>query len=277
MGDPVDPHESFGLHSYNGHKFRVRLSPHVEGVEASFTKGKEPEEFVVTYKASSKKIDVVANKVYQTTLKTVSTAKAQAAAAVQAAKKNSAAAAIALQQKKQIKNSASLVDTITDATNYCAALRGPEFAACVASNIVDDFHRLTDAKGQLTKFRDSMSGRIRNYTCSDPNMQTTAPLYSYEHRLQGGTIPVKVDVLLNKTHSKIWKIDQFISDAECEVLMKHGKPRLRRATVAAEDGSSIVSENRKANQAVYDLHRLHPESDPLWCVLCLLCTMLVFV
>jgi hypothetical protein len=39
---------------------------------------------------------------------------------------------------------------------------------------------------------------------------------------------------------------------------------LTRATVAAEDGSSVLSEHRQANQASYNLHQVNPESDPLW-------------
>lgn len=64
-------------------------------------------------------------------------------------------------------------------------------------------------------------------------------------------------------HAKIWTIDNFITPDECRILMNHGRPRLTRATVAAEDGSSIVSENRKAQQASYDLHA-KKQKDPLW-------------
>ena len=28
--------------------------------------------------------------------------------------------------------------------------------------------------------------------------------------------------------------------------------------------SSVVSEHRKANQASYNMHKVNPESDPLW-------------
>jgi hypothetical protein len=45
--------------------------------------------------------------------------------------------------------------------------------------------------------------------------------------------------------------------------MTVGKPLLRRATVAAEDGTSVVSENRKANQAVYTFKK-PMNTDPLW-------------
>ena len=61
-----------------------------------------------------------------------------------------------------------------------------------------------------------------------------------------------MNVHLDTSHAKIWTVDNFITDDECKVLMDHGRPKLRRATVAAEDGSSIVSENRKAQQASYD-------------------------
>lgn len=52
--------------------------------------------------------------------------------------------------------------------------------------------------------------------------------------------------------------------SECALLEKVGRPKLYRATVAAEDGTSIVSENRKAQQAAYDSHQTQKEKDPLW-------------
>ena len=42
------------------------------------------------------------------------------------------------------------------------------------------------------------------------------------------------------------------------------RPKLARATVAGEDGTSIVSENRKAQQASYEW--TNGTSDPLWYV-----------
>jgi len=75
-------------------------------------------------------------------------------------------------------------------------------------------------------------------------------------------IQYNIKVLFENSHAKIWTIDRFITDEECRVLERHAKPLLKRATVAAEDGSSIVSENRKAQQAGYDLHQNNP-FDPL--------------
>ena len=71
----------------------------------------------------------------------------------------------------------------------------------------------------------------------------------------------KVNILLNTSHANIWTIEEFVTQSECDTLMRHGLPRLTRATVAAEDGSSIVSVNRKAQQASYDLY--NQKNDPL--------------
>ena len=46
------------------------------------------------------------------------------------------------------------------------------------------------------------------------------------------------------------------------------RPKLARATVAGEDGTSIVSENRKAQQASYEW--TNGTSDPLWYVFLLI-------
>lgn len=48
-----------------------------------------------------------------------------------------------------------------------------------------------------------------------------------------------------------------------EILIDHGGPRLRRAMVTGESGGAVISESRKASQAVYDGHQLNPDEDPL--------------
>lgn len=212
------------------------------------------EEFTVTYDSRRKLLSAQ-------TVKSIASIKNKIRALKEKANSDSRAV---VQQPRQINASSSdVAQTVRDATAFCQHLRGANFSACMASNIIEDVNKLTEVKTQLTKFRDNMSWRLRNYTCADDSMRTSEPLYSYTTSLADAP-DVRVDVLLNKTHSKIWKVDSFITDAECDVLQKHGKPLLRRATVAAEDGSSIVSENRKANQAAYNMHKKNPETDPLW-------------
>ena len=267
MGAPVDKGQQIGLDSYTGHSFVVRLVPDVPGVEGKFKMGKEAEEFTVTYDQRRKTMSVQTAKSLNSIRNKVQSSKAlnakSRAAAAAASGENISKSVRVNQMPRQINASSSLADTITEATNFCQNLRGEDFTACMASNIIDDINKLTETKTQLTKFRDSMSSRLRNYTCADDSVETSKPVYTYTTSL-ADMEDVEVKVLLNKSHSKVWVVDQFVTDAECNVLLKHGKPLLRRATVAAEDGTSVVSENRKAQQAAYNLHKHNPESDPLW-------------
>lgn len=165
---------------------------------------------------------------------------------------------------KQTTKFDEIMDTIKGATTSCGEsdLRGEAFSACVANAVIDDVNRLTDSKARLQKYRDAMSSRLRNLTCADDTMNTTKPIDTKKYEVDGKLYDAQV--LLDLPGAKIWYIENFITDEECDVLKKHGGPKLRRATVAAEDGTSIVSENRKANQASYNLHQKNRESDPLW-------------
>ena len=163
---------------------------------------------------------------------------------------------------KQVTKFDEIMDTIRGATDTCGTLRGDSFSKCVADAVIGDVQRITDSKTQLVKHRDLISNRLRNYTCADAEMETTKPISSYN--ISVAKRQYQIDSLMDTTHAKIWTVSNFITPEECQILENHGKSRLRRATVAAEDGSSIVSENRKAQQASYNMHHDHPEDDPLW-------------
>lgn len=157
-----------------------------------------------------------------------------------------------------------IMEKINQATTMCQKQNytGSEFSTCVANGIVEDVTRLTDSKATMSTYADLMSSRLRNYTCADDSLNSTEPTSSYQVTIN--ETEYTLGVFLNMTNAKIWKIDDFVTEDECNVLIEHGRSRLTRATVAAEDGSSVLSEARKANQASYNLHKQHPESDPLW-------------
>lgn len=154
-----------------------------------------------------------------------------------------------------------LVDTINSLAKQCPRSNQDELSSCIANGIMSDFNKQSESKIRLTKYRDAIAYRLRNYTCADSTMKTTEPIKSYDVRIEGKNH--KVNILLDMDHAKIWSVDNFITQNECDVLIKHGKPLLRRATVAAEDGTSVVSENRKAQQASYNFQS-KPSADPLW-------------
>jgi len=108
---------------------------------------------------------------------------------------------------------------------------------------------LSESKEELERTRNLLSDRLRNYTCEDDSMMSSEPLKTTDHVVFGRRY--QVNTYLDMPSAKIWTVPNFVTPAECHHLMTYGKPKLRRATVAAEDGTSIVSENRKANQAAY--------------------------
>lgn len=164
---------------------------------------------------------------------------------------------------KQTTKFDDVMETIKESVRVCDTKEDDtEYASCVANSVIDDISRITDSKELLKTSRNNMAGRLRNYTCSDPTMKTSTPISTYPYSDQQGK-KFRVDTLFDTSHAKIWKVDNFITQEECNVLIDYGRPRLQRATVAAEDGSSVVSENRKAQQASYDL-RKNSASDPLW-------------
>eukprot|EP00607_Mallomonas_marina_P005788 CAMPEP_0182437292 /NCGR_PEP_ID=MMETSP1167-20130531/84947_1 /TAXON_ID=2988 /ORGANISM="Mallomonas Sp, Strain CCMP3275" /LENGTH=408 /DNA_ID=CAMNT_0024630157 /DNA_START=151 /DNA_END=1377 /DNA_ORIENTATION=+ len=152
-------------------------------------------------------------------------------------------------------------ENIKGATSLCENQPSGEFSECVANVLNEDIEKLSDAKDEISKYRNLMASRLRNYTCADPTMNSTAPIEST--KMVVGDKRYKIDSLFESSHAHIWSIEDFVSPEECAALEKFGRPRLRRATVAAEDGTSTVSESRKAQQAGYKNMRDFPD-DPLW-------------
>ena len=151
---------------------------------------------------------------------------------------------------------------------------------CIQKSLSPIYNKLETEMYYIKQHIEQMAFKLRNYTCADDDLDTTTPIrsfqvtknsitHTYSTETQTDTIrPVKtgintetVNVHLNTTHANIWTIEEFISQEECDTLMKFGSTRLTRATVAADDGSSIVSYNRKAQQASYDTYR--EKNDPI--------------
>lgn len=148
------------------------------------------------------------------------------------------------------------------ARGHCRGLHGDALADCVTKAMHTEVNTLTSSIETLTKSMGKVSHRLRNYTCDDDSLPTSTPLSTHAYHWNGRAYTVQT--LLNMSHAQIWLVDGFITEQECAELEKVGRPRLYRATVAAEDGSSVVSENRKAQQAAYDLHQQRGVKDPLW-------------
>eukprot|EP01031_Cornospumella_fuschlensis_P024473 gene24473-29578_t len=163
------------------------------------------------------------------------------------------------------------IDSIQQALEACNKADTQSYASCVARGAMADMKRISEAQSRINRYRDAISYRLRNYTCADESLTTTEPVetYPYKYVPSSGSSAserdYQVKIFLDMPAAKIWAVDNFLTDEECNILETTGRPKFRRATVAAEDGTSTVSEHRKAQQASYDHHQHGDrEADPLW-------------
>ncbi len=155
-----------------------------------------------------------------------------------------------------------VMDMISKAIESCNSKDETALNKCVTEAITEEVERILTTKSVMEEYRDKMSSKLRNYTCADPKMQNSEPIRTHQFNHLDKRYSIKV--LLDQDRAKIWTVDNFITEKECKLLMDHARPNLSKATVASEDGSSSYSENRKAQQAHYDINFEQKETDPLW-------------
>mmetsp|Transcript_1189 Transcript_1189/g.4025 ORF Transcript_1189/g.4025 Transcript_1189/m.4025 type:complete len:424 (+) Transcript_1189:168-1439(+) len=147
-------------------------------------------------------------------------------------------------------------DSINATVEHCVASLDPaaskdDFVGCVAGGVMAEMDRVQTKVEDTQRYHKALAARIRNYTCSDPSLETTTPESSFTWRYDGHTI--RAHKLLDTPHAKIMHLENMVTQTECDMFRTHAAPLLTRATVASEDGTSIVSEARKAKQASYDV------------------------
>jgi len=175
---------------------------------------------------------------------------------------------------------ASIKKVVKDAVISCGDMRADseEYFKCLATGVKPRVSEIEKSNAETTTLRNTLSTHLRNYTCQDTSLHTTPSLSTevYSDPLFNHGKEMLVNTLLSKTDVSVWMIDNFITDEERNILLNFAQPRLVRATVSGEDGRSVVSENRKAQQAVYDSHTRNREEDPLWYV-CMLMILLLLL
>lgn len=135
------------------------------------------------------------------------------------------------------------------------------FQDCIANIIAQEATKIAQMQATMMDYRDSSAQVMRNYTCRDEKLNSTEPLRTYEYYHIENMF--NVSVLLDQEAAKIWTVDNFISEEECDILENHARPNLMQATVSGIGGKSEVSPNRKAQQASYDFPG-DIRSDQLW-------------
>lgn len=124
-----------------------------------------------------------------------------------------------------------------------------DLVQCVEAGVADTLAKANEEIAFQANVRKGMAAFMENYTCTDPDMNTTEPVR--EENWIGAKDNKKrfVKIMLDRPASKIHVIEDFISPEECVAMEEAAKPKLHRATVADGKGGSEYSESRKAMQA----------------------------
>lgn len=109
----------------------------------------------------------------------------------------------------------------------------------------------------------TVSGLGENFTCADPNLETSYPIRETTWTDPGMVGQEhKVGILHERPDgSRIHIVENFITTEECQAIEAAAAPTLHRGTVADGNGGSRMSESRKAWQA--GVH-FSEEGDPIY-------------
>lgn len=152
----------------------------------------------------------------------------------------------------------NLLEKVKENSQPCFGMMDDEFNRCFADRISKDVAKGKKNNSRLKTYRDLMATRLRNYTCYDDSLNTSLALRSTVFNVDNASY--NSDILYEMSQAKIWTVQNFITEEECNILMEYGRPRLLTATVAGEDGLPSVSVSRRAQQAAY---LMNSPDDPL--------------
>lgn len=223
---PIRNSSDIHINSYNTHEFMVQFLKHIDGenAEVRFVKGPREEKITITYNKETNVMTAV------------------------------------VKDDRDV-----VIDKAREATKDCQQRHTDDeekFTDCVTDALYDEVYHKTQSKYKMEHYRNKISRRLRKYACSDLSLNTSKPIHD-PYVVKIGEHDYTINMLLEMDNAMIWTIEDFLTEDECNVIIERGRPNLERATIADEDGKSIVSEHRKAYQATYELSS-YDDSEPLW-------------
>ena len=118
-----------------------------------------------------------------------------------------------------------------------------ELAQCLEKRTAELIMVKNEQLNFESQLRKHISHLAENYTCSDPNRDTTEPVRETAWTHRG--VARRIGILHDRPSSQIHILHNFISRDECDAVERAAKPILHRGTVADGKGGSRMSENRK--------------------------------
>jgi prolyl 4-hydroxylase len=105
-------------------------------------------------------------------------------------------------------------------------------AGCVESFMEEFLKRKWNEKKTMRKYRDSLSDRMTMYMCQEANETKVDEVMDINNN-ENGKIVTKM--LLNTPTAKIWTVDNFASDDECDDIIEHVQDDLEEAVEYIDD------------------------------------------
>lgn len=118
---------------------------------------------------------------------------------------------------------------------------------CIVAQIAELFEEKNAELAAEDSLRTQIAFEAENYTCADPDKETSDPVHEFLWSHEG--IQRRVEILHDRPSSQIHVLHDFISTEECLAIQNAADKHLHRGTVADGKGGHRLSESRKAWQA----------------------------
>ena len=130
----------------------------------------------------------------------------------------------------QTKAKTRLVAAGTDASEIQASM--DDLVKCVEVGVAETLARANEEIAFQANVRKGMAEFMENYTCADPDMESSEFIREETWWKSKDHKPRNVKIMFDRPASKIHVVEDFISVEECEAMAKAAEPQLHRATVA---------------------------------------------
>lgn len=118
---------------------------------------------------------------------------------------------------------------------------------CAETNVARMIKKSNEEVTFQATVREKMGDLLENYTCADFSLETTEAIEIKTWNYKGNKYTSHM--MHERKNSKIYMVEDFITEDECKAMNDAASHKLHQATVADTDGGSRLTESRKAKQA----------------------------
>jgi hypothetical protein len=73
------------------------------------------------------------------------------------------------------------VSKLEKTTKKCLNDKSQPFTNCMADDVYKEVSVITEEKRVITKYRDTVAEKFRNYTCADPTLETSPAIATFKY------------------------------------------------------------------------------------------------